>query len=208
MITTIFFDLGNVLLFFDHRLIHDRLSANSLRKNIEEINKIELASLIDAYETGDYSSLEFFEKMNAVFRFHRFYDFNSFRNDWSDIFWENTELISLLPELKKKYQLGIISNTNEMHIVFLRERFPYLFKQFDHLIYSYELHRRKPSREIFEGALSMAKAQSSESFYLDDNDAYVDAARVLGFNAFRYVGFSALLDIFREENIVSPSDIH
>ena len=60
MITTIFFDIGNVLLGFDHDLIWQRLAQISPLSAVDIRERIQHSELMNQHESGKLSALEFF----------------------------------------------------------------------------------------------------------------------------------------------------
>lgn len=202
MITTIFFDLGNVLLFFDHRIILRRIRPHAANSISSVMQRPEYGALVHSFELGEVAPENFFRAMQNLFGLKNDYSYDAFINDWSDIFWENQSLLAILPQLGADYQLGIISNTNAMHIDFARKKFPHVFRAMHHLVFSHECHVRKPSRDIFELAAHCAGVQPAQCFYVDDIVAYAQSAEASGFHATPFISTNGLLEVMRFEAIL------
>lgn len=89
----------------------------------------------------------------------------------------------LFSELKKKFKLAILSNTNRPHIEYLKNKYN-LFEDFDALFFSYEIGLMKPFPEVFEYVLKALKASPEEVLFFDDSKLNVDAAKKLNINSF------------------------
>lgn len=93
--------------------------------------------------------------------------------------------LQALEELKKKYHISLLSNTNDIHWEYsLREHF---LRQgydprelFEHLFLSQRLHLGKPDREIFEEVLRQSGYKAEETLFVDDSAANCKAFAELG----------------------------
>jgi len=112
-------------------------------------------------------------------------DKNTFCKYYSDIFIENRKVTSLLPELKQKYKLVLLSNTNSIHKKFGWEQYKFL-ENFDHLVLSYEVKYVKPEKEIYLHTQNIFSNQPQEIFYIDDVLEYIQAAHNIGWNTYHF----------------------
>src|ERR1051326_5628828 len=82
--------------------------------------------------------------------------FDHFRRAWCSIFLKEL-LISedLLRELRRRYRLILISNTNEDHARYVVQNYPVL-RYFDAKIFSFEVGAMKPDRRIYERAIAVS----------------------------------------------------
>ena len=98
------------------------------------------------------------------------------------------KLDSLL-ELKHRYHIMLLSNTNSIHWQWaVRNRFRYKGLEvedfFDRIYLSYELHMQKPDKEIFKYVLEDAGIAPEETFFIDDSVANCSAAEQLGIRTY------------------------
>ncbi len=179
--TTVFFDLGNVLLFFSHQKMFEQLSEltqippEKLRHHF--LNR----GIFSDYESGQIQT----EEIYRILQSHspRSFSLLEAMRAASDIFTPNQELWKLVELLKEKgSRLVLLSNTNECHFNFAYSRYPIL-KLFDEYVLSYQVGACKPDPAIFQRALQEARGQA---FYTDDVPAYVKAARDTGLDAELY----------------------
>lgn len=99
------------------------------------------------------------------------------------------EKLHLLSELKKKYRLLLLSNTNPLHIeTAVAAEFSKTGKTmqdfFDKCYLSYEMGMVKPDVEIFKALLTDAQVKAEECLFLDDGKKNIDTAAALGIQTY------------------------
>ncbi len=185
---TIFFDLGNVLIFFDHMKMC-RQAAEFSGLDIDLVQNL-MQKYGDLYERGHVDSRLIYDEFCKMAQ--KQLHFESLMRAVSDIFEPNEPVISIAKELKEKgHRLYLLSNTCEAHFAFASSRFPFL-KLFDGYVLSYEVGARKPEKKIYEKALEIAGCQNKECFYTDDILAYIESARTMEIDAEQYTNPQAL----------------
>lgn len=182
-ITTVFFDLGNVLLDFDFGRAAKKLSALIHRPEPEITWTVATVVERTRYEFGQTSTKDFHEQMCRALGVSM--PLGEFRELWSDIFVENDEMVALAVSLRGKIPRFILSNTNDLHIDFIRERFPF-FAGFEGYVYSHEERVGKPDARIYEIALRRAGTDAAHSLFIDDRAENVIGARTVGMHAIHY----------------------
>lgn len=95
------------------------------------------------------------------------------------------ERLQLLLELRKRFKLYLLSNTNVIHMDFCKKNFfqwnGYQLKDFfDKCYFSYEMGLAKPDPRIFTTLLEDAKLQPQECLFLDDGIKNIEEASKLG----------------------------
>ncbi|OGP60390.1 MAG: hypothetical protein A2162_13130 [Deltaproteobacteria bacterium RBG_13_52_11b] len=194
-IEVILFDLGNVILPFDHHQLGEKLLQFSLKKETEDPKKI-FAYLFDLhtgavnlYETGKMSSLEFFQSLKDFF--HLKISFDEFTTIWNDIFTENEDVSDIIRSLKGKRKLGLVSNTNALHFDSIASRFT-VVRSFDRWILSHEVGFKKPAPEIYQRAIEWASVEPPNILFIDDIERNVEAAVSLGIQGMQFVSAEKL----------------
>lgn len=185
MIKTFIFDLGKVIVPYDHdrglRILEERcgITVNDLRPKIYASEELNL------YQKGVISSREFYEHLKNILGFR--FDYEEFTRIWNHTF-TLTPLIeeSFIESLAEKFRLLVLSDTNELHFNFIREKFPVL-GCFDDYVLSYKVGFLKPSEEIFRIAVERANCSADECIFTDDIAANVEAARKIGINAVQFI---------------------
>ena len=179
MIKTIIFDFGDVFINLDKEgaLQHaqnlfktDLFSKNMIETNhFYEKGMISTASFIKFYknEFPNISETEIIETWNIIIK-----DFPAYRLDF---------LKSLSEE--KKYRLILLSNTNNLHINWVKSHIPFYveFKNyFDAFYLSHEIHLRKPSFDIFQFVINEHNLKANECLFIDDTAEHTISASQLG----------------------------
>lgn len=182
MLRTIFFDLGNVLIFFDHQKMCQQI-ADYTGLPFAIVQEV-MHQYGDLYERGHIDSLKIYETL-CQFSSKKL-QFETLMHAVSDIFQPNDPVIAIAMEIKRRgHRLFLLSNTCEAHFDFASAHFPFL-KHFDGLVLSYQVGARKPEKAIYEKALTIAGCRNEECFYTDDILPYVESARSLQIDAEQY----------------------
>lgn len=115
----------------------------------------------------------------------------------------NPEKLLLLEELKGQYRTFLLSNTNELHIEWVRRDLKnnHLISDFDSRFfektyYSHLVGKRKPDADIFQFVIADTKINPAETLFIDDNAHNIETAAGLGFQT-RLHETNAPLDFLR-----------
>lgn len=195
---TVFFDLGNVLLFFDTLKMYRQI-ADLCSLELQEVTAM-IQHQIDPYEKGLIDT----KKVHADFsrQANKKIDYHQLCHAICDIFNPNDAVINIVRELKAKgIRLFLLSNTCEAHFDFASKRFDFL-QLFDGYVLSYKVGARKPEKKIFEQALHIAKCPKEECFYIDDIPEFVKAAKSLHIDAESYTSPERLTAHLYQRNIL------
>ena len=179
-----FFDLGRVLLAFDHELACLQiaevasLDPNTVRRVVFE-SGLELK-----YERGELTTAEFYE------HFCRETSTTPDRQRLvaaaGNIFSPNEPVLQIAREVSAKLPLGVLSNTCEAHWDDACMRFPLLGEVFTHHVLSYEVRSLKPEPEIYAAAEAVANVPPEAIFFVDDMPENVAGARRRGWDAVQF----------------------
>lgn len=198
-IKAIFFDLGNVLVDFNWNDILLKLEPD-IAVPVSRINThVLLHPKRYAYEKGNITTEEFFSWMKEELQYRK--PLSELVHTWSDIFRPMPERIILLPALKRRYKLGMISNTCDAHFRLLKSDYDF-FNLFDHLTLSFETGFMKPEPEIYHHASRALNTSSSESIFIDDLEENIASARDLGWNTVHIRPDEPLEPVLREYKII------
>lgn len=185
MIKAIIFDYGNVICKFTNDIFIERISKVS-GKSKEEVIQIYYkdSDLNKRFESGLISNQEFFEELSKLFEIDISYE--ELKKIYSeDKFTLNEGIDELIEELKKKYKIGLLSNTSDWDFDYLLKVTP-MVKGFDAITTSFEVKAMKPKAEIFLNALKKLNLKPEECIYTDDIMDYVEAAKKVGINAVQF----------------------
>lgn len=205
MIKLFVFDLGNVILPFEHRQIAVKLHRKSTQKTVFTPQQLfdvmfDLHNgLINPYEEGLMSSDEFFSELKR--QFHLDMDMKAFGNIWNPIFRDDPEVNRVILYLKEKgYPLFLLSNTNELHFSYIMEKYP-IVHSFDEWLLSFEVGAKKPQKRIYDTIFEKMDIQPSDVFYVDDISRYVETAQQLGINGMVFKSADQLWEFIKKNGI-------
>lgn len=197
MIRVVLFDLGRVLLDFDHRRACEALAQVARRPGVtaEEVRAFIFGTDLESeYDRGRLSDEEFRSRVCEEFGIA--VSAEEFARRWSDIFWEREGVLPYLADLKARgYRLGLGSNTNHLHFEHLERAFAPYLRPLDDLFLSFRMGVRKPEAAYFEQVaehLAQLGLRPAEGLFIDDLPANVEAARRQGFQAFRCHSFAQM----------------
>lgn len=198
--SAIVFDLGQVLLPFDYKSFIEKVNKHrpGIGEQFAELYKQNYYIHRD-FEKGLISEEVFITQMLDYL--HNVINGETFCRYWSDIFSFNDDVIALLPQLKKKYTLYLISNTNSIHKEYGFGNYEFL-KIFDKLILSHKVKSIKPEKEIYLEVEKASGFPSREHIFIDDILEYVDAAKKLGWDGIQFVGYDDLVANLKMRNIL------
>ncbi len=179
----VLFDYGNVISFVDHR---------RFLRNLQRLGNVDLDALwrdvhegpdpaLRRLETGELETAAFFDRVATFFR-GAAPTREALSAAYCDLFEPVAATRALLPRLRGRYRVGLLSNTSRIHferVIRDREVYPC----FDQVTLSWEVGAMKPDPRIFEDALAKFGGPPKEVVYLDDIVTYVEAARALGMQA-------------------------
>ncbi|MDO5970205.1 HAD family phosphatase [Flavivirga aquimarina] len=179
MIKTIIFDFGNVFINLD---IEGHVQHALKTFEIDSFSE-EMIAFNSLYEEGLITTEEFIAFHTENFPKISTDEFITLWNFMLKDFPDHR--LDFLKQLKSnsKYKLILLSNTNELHINWVKEHIPFYetFKNyFDAFYLSHEIHLRKPNQEIFEFVLNEHKINADESLFIDDNTDNINTAKSLG----------------------------
>lgn len=197
------FDLGNVIIDIDYERTFRLIKSKIPTALHEKVDFFYLTDFHKAYEKGLIDSPSFRNEVRAYFD-----------QEWSDgevdEIWNSllgnipSYRIDLVKKLKEKYQLGVLSNTNEIHIQGVYEllnrehQLDNFDSLFDWVFYSHEMGLAKPSVEIYEKLVVELGTSPDRVLFFDDLLANVEGARKIGIHAIQVTGPEVLLDFFKD----------
>ncbi|MEO5891757.1 MAG: HAD family phosphatase [Ferruginibacter sp.] len=184
-IKNIIFDLGGVLLNIDYQKTADAFKMLGVRQFDELYSQANANHLFELLETGDISEDGFYQSMEE------YCDAGTTRqqvqNAWNAILLDfRMDSLSALENLKGKYNLYLLSNTNSIHHTdFNKTLFDETGKTSldDYFIKSYYSHlirMRKPYAATYEWVLNDGNMTAGETLFIDDSINNIKGADGVG----------------------------
>jgi len=190
MIKTIFFDIGNVLVDVSTDRVVDRLLKFGLEKSQIEINSLfNDFGAFGLYERGYLSSYDFY--IEILNRTNIKMPYNEFISAWCDMFSPKPRVFNLLKRLRDNYKLGLLSNTNALHINYLKDNYDF-FSMIDYECYSFELHSVKPEKTIYQNAIFITGNFPEQVLFIDDKRENVSGAKETGIKSLQFESYEKL----------------
>ncbi len=188
-ITTVFLDIGGVLLTDGWSHEAARMACNKFGVDFDEMERRHVQA-IETYELDKLTLKEFLRRL--VFFEERAFTPAQFRKFMFDQSKSYPEMIELIRQLKARYGLKIIVVSNEG-----REFNEYRIRRFkldglvDFFISSCYVHIRKPDAEIFRLALDVAQVSARQVVYIENTPMFVEIAEGLGIRSILHVDYTS-----------------
>ena len=176
-------DLGGVVVDVESdRMVHQ--ISQLLGRSFEDVQQaVYHKDLLLPFELGRISAKAYYDGLKKSLKLPWTYE--QFARAWNDIFRENIETTAILQRLRKRHRLFALTNTNELHLSYIRSNVPSL-SVIEQWVASCEVGLRKPDPNIYLLALQRAGVRAEQAVYVDDRPELVDAGRSVGLTAVRF----------------------
>lgn len=202
-IKNLIFDLGGVILDLsvDSTLESFSKLSGLQKRDVENIFHSRPGFLL--YEKGFMSDAEFRDFVRQVYAIKD--DDASLDKSWNAMLVDiPLAKLNLLHSLKTKFNVFLLSNTNNIHLQYINEQMlpgitgdssldPFFHKTY----YSHIMKKRKPDADIFEQVLEENGLLPGETLFLDDNSSNIQGAASLGIQTVHVVTPTLMLDYFK-----------
>ena len=183
-ITSIIFDLGNVLIGWDARRLYNRLLPDPVAVDsfLEQIHFMEWNAKQDAGRPFREGVAELTKEFPQYAELIHAYD----------IHWEESltgvydETVAIVRELKLAgWQLSLLSNFSIEKFNLIRSKHDFL-NLFDDLVISGEHKTIKPDPAIFDITLQRINRKAEECLFIDDSLENINTASKMGFHTIQF----------------------
>jgi putative hydrolase of the HAD superfamily len=177
-ITTLFLDIGGVLLTNSWDQKTRKLAAEKFSLDYDEMNERHHLTF-DTYEEGKLTLDDYLDRV--IFYQERPFSQQEFLTFLYGQFCIFPEMIDLIRSLKSHHHLQVAAVSNEG-----REFTMYRVQQFklrsfiDFFISSCFVHSRKPDQDVYRMALDIAQVRPEQVVYIDDRSMFVEVAKKMG----------------------------
>lgn len=186
-ISTVLFDLGNVIAYIDFGAFWRDLGFRP-----EEMAPFTegYTSFTQQYETGLLSTEKYLNELRAVF--NQQFTTERLAQAFSCIIRSPVEGIAdIIQKVSQTHQTALVSNTNEIHYSYTQSKVPILTSLQKHYL-SYQLHVMKPARGFYDAIIRDQKIFPSKMLFIDDVTENVKAAKYAGMQAIKFEGTAQL----------------
>lgn len=188
MITNLIFDFGGVIAPISREKAVEAFARLGLADADQRLDKYHQTGIFQELEEGKISPDCFQQKLGELCGHTP--DWKETRQAWMGYFTGLDErLLDCLKELRKRYKLFVLSNTNPYVMDWacspeFSSKGKSLTEYFDKLYLSYQIGVTKPDRRIFDYLIADAGIDPAESLFVDDGPGNVQAAHALGFQTY------------------------
>jgi glucose-1-phosphatase len=206
LVKNIIFDFGGVICDLDIPRSVEKFREFGAPKPQFTIDKAEqdrqFEHLVDVYETGLITSRQF----RVTIRDHYLVPPSDKAIDaaWNALLVGIPEpRIRLLEDLRNRYRIFLLSNSNEIHYLQYREDLQrqYGYPDFDSLFekayFSYQLRLKKPDPAIFSHVLNDKQLDPAETLFIDDTLVHIEAARSLTLKGYHLANGEDVTGLFQ-----------
>ena len=206
MITTIFFDIGGVLINIHPERTLQYLS-DCTDVSVEDIRKYFPMEAYNQYEKGNLTDKEWFLAIKESLPQPCCLKESDFWHAWKLLLGDEKDTVNILKELSDNYSIWLLSNTNPKHIrdeIEKRYTFPNLVSG---SVYSFNVGLRKPHKEIYLTAAALAGTKPANSIFIDDMAENIDAATEVGFTGIQYFTTEQLIEDLTHLGIIQKEKV-
>lgn len=184
----IIFDLGGVLINLDYQLTSKAFIDLGLTDFDATYSQLQQTDLFDRFETGAISSFHFINRL--LDQLPQGTSGNKVVHAWNAMILDFPEerLLWLL-EMKQRYRIFLLSNTNTLHMEAVRRSLERtighqrLEDYFEQVYLSCEMGLRKPNPEIFSRVCDEQGLNPATTVFIDDSPQHVAGAASIGLQA-------------------------
>ena len=193
-IKNIVFDLGGVIMNLNVSRTIRSLHKIGIEKIVNNTGHNYHHSFFYDFEVGNISEEQFLESLQKLS--NKKVTFSKIKEAWNAMILDIPEYrIDFLKDLKKEYNLFLLSNTNSIHqLKYLdefKEKYKFPFNNlFQRAYFSHEIGIRKPDEKVFEFMLKDSNLKGPETLFIDDSLTNIKAAQKTGINTFHIVKYN------------------
>lgn len=192
MIRNLIIDLGGVLVSLDRNRVLENFSKNLGFENFGEfIDPYAQRGFFAQFENGDIDSAQFRELVREHCKAEGVTDQMIDENLNSFLVGVLPCKVQLLLELRKKYNMYLLSNINpiawkECVKLFYEAQGVDIEDVFDKCYLSYKMNASKPKEEIYRKLIADSGIVPSETLFVDDSPANIETGKQLGLHSLLY----------------------
>jgi glucose-1-phosphatase len=207
-VKNIILDFGGVLLDLDYMRTQQAFVDLGC-KNFEQIySQAQQTDLFNQFDKGEVTETVFFEELKNLSGLKTI-SVMDIKHAWDAMLINlPKENYVLLKELKNKYRVFLLSNTNETHITAFEKLIPQTCplsefeSMFEKIYYSCRIHLRKPDVECFRYVLNDSNLNPEETIFIDDSIQHVEGAEKAGIKTYWVQKGVSTTSLLREINIL------
>ena len=201
-IKSIIFDLGAVLLNISYQKTIEEFDKLGIKNSSTFYSKKLQTNIFNLLETGEISESDFIKEIQKhcteATNTQILYAWNAMLLDLP------LHRVELLKQLKKDFNLYLLSNTNSIHITEFenkigRKRYKEFYQLFDKVYYSHKIEHRKPNAEAFQLIIEENNLIAEEILFIDDSPQHIEGAKKLGIKTYHLLDDEDVITLFPDK---------
>ena len=203
-IKNIIFDLGGVIINLDIPKTFKNLAVLGGISERQLMGMVDGSPLFHDYEKGLVSSRAFRSGIRRLLK--KDIADRDIDDAWNGMLLDvPTERLEVIEALKGKYNLFVLSNTNDIHVqafekIVTRSYDLQKYHQlFDYIYYSYRINKRKPDADIYRLVLDEQNLVPEETMFFEDTRDNINGAAALNIQTYWVRSNNLNLDFIRDE---------
>ncbi len=187
-IKNILFDFGGVIIGLDKDKALERFREIGLNNVDDYLNEYRQSGIFLDLEEGKLNREEFYEEFRKLVG--KYVSDEDIDSGWLAFLTGIPEYkFEMLKELRKKYKVYLLSNTNPVIMGWAESEDFSPSKEpisafFDKCYYSFKFGAAKPDKKIFEALINDSGINPEETLFLDDGQKNLDVAEEFGFHTY------------------------
>jgi putative hydrolase of the HAD superfamily len=183
-IEAIIFDMGRVLVAIDDTYLVQHLFKGLSTDDLQQLGQKTMSDpAMVEFNSGRMASEVFHRRMCGTYDLDL--DLDTFCTTWCGIFHTMEGIEQLVGQLKQRFAIGLLSDTDPIHWNFIKTTWPWI-GAIQNPTLSYQVGIMKPAPKIYQTAAANVNTPPKNCLYIDDLQANVDAARDLGMTGIRF----------------------
>lgn len=200
-VQAIIFDLGRVLI--DVKFNRESLEFFGVNPEDKDMEKILTAAfnnpLFRDYNMGKISTADFYRAF--IKEHHLQMDFEIFKQKWCSVFAPIEGMEALFRQLRVRYPVGLLSDTDPLHWEYCLYHFPFL-QLIEKPTLSYEIGALKPMPVCYLKAAEKVGYAPEQCLFIDDRPMNVQGAKKMGMVGIVFQNAGKLKEALRKYDIL------
>lgn len=201
-IKSIIFDLGAVLLNISYQKTIEEFDKLGIKNSSTFYSKKLQTNIFNLLETGEISESDFIKEIQKqcteATNTQILYAWNAMLLDLP------LRRVELLKQLKKDFNLYLLSNTNSIHITEFENKigskqYKELYQLFDKVYYSHKIGHRKPNAKAFQLIIEENNLIAEEILFIDDSPQHIEGAKKLGIKTYHLLDDEDVITLFPDK---------
>ena len=201
-IKSIIFDLGAVLLNISYQKTIEEFDKLGIKNSSTFYSKKLQTNIFNLLETGEISESDFIKEIQRhcteATDTQILYAWNAMILDLP------LHRVELLKQLKKDFNLYLLSNTNSIHITEFENKigskqYKEFYQLFDKVYYSHKIGHRKPNAEAFQLIIEENNLIAEEILFIDDSPQHIEGAKKLGIKTYHLLDDEDVITLFPDK---------